>query len=102
MDDHGTEGAKLNTYSVALLILFPLRQLLIPPLNSLAKSTPYAKRSRPLTALSRPPNLLRLPPHAKQSLLANSCRDLSAADGRKESPRLKVVDTSIRATLAPS
>ena len=41
-------------------------------------------------------------PNAEQSLLANSRRDLSAADGHKESPRSRVVDASIRATLAPS
>ena len=48
---------------------------------------------------SRPPETT---PHAGQSLLANSRRDLFAADSHKESPRSRVVDASIRATLTPS
>ncbi|MCJ1348635.1 hypothetical protein MMC31_006867 [Peltigera leucophlebia] len=51
---------------------------------------------------SQPPDLLRLTPHAEQFLPANSRRDLSAADGDRESPRSRVIDASIRATLAPA
>ena len=82
----------------------PLRLLLISPLNPLAEPTPM-----PSGLVSFPPCRERpaswpseTTPNAEQSLLANSRRDLSAADGHKELPRSRVVDASIRATLAPS
>lgn len=40
MDGHKTIDTKLNKYSAALLISFPLRLLLISPVNPLAKAAP--------------------------------------------------------------
>ena len=105
MDSQKKKDTKLNTYSVALLISSPSETAPHLPPKPLSRVYPlYRAVSTPcrLAENAKPPDLLRLTPHAEQSLLANSRRDLSAADGDTESPRSRVVDASIRAPLAPS
>ncbi len=70
MDSHKKKDAKLNTYSVALLISSPSETAPHLPPKPLSRVYTYAERSRPLAALPRTPNLLTSRDHP-------SCRAVS-------------------------